>query len=150
MEPDFSAVWSRVTGMTLPETPEDQLRRFLKLETETAAALKASAGLACDPSVRKQLMELQQETCRQIKRLRAALYLVAGECESPAPVCRKGSKNLLSELKGLYEACETTAAAYRTAGRKTDRTALETLYSSQAEAKERHAASLLELTERLL
>lgn len=148
METDFASVWSRVTG-TSADTPETQLRRFLKQKAEFACALKSAASLACDAVIRRKLTELYSENCRQMKRLRAALYLLAGECECPAIQKRDAPRSLPEALKQLYESADRAASGFRRAAGDTDRPALETLYAALADETKQQADCLLRLTERL-
>lgn len=150
MEPDFSSVWSRVTGATSAESPETQLRRFLLSEAEDADMLRTLLCQICDVCVRKCLTEVRAETLRQMKRLRAALYLLSGECECPAVKQDAERQEPLAILKALYERSERAAAEYRRAAAETDRAGLETIYASLAEAESRSTAALLKCTEQLL
>ncbi len=148
MEPDFASVWARVSG-TSPEPPETQLRRFLQQESQQAFALSAAYSLACDGVLRCSLRELHGETCRHVKRLRAALYLLAGECECPKISESSNPRTLPLTLKALYADTVRASEAYRRAAASTDRPALETVFGSLAEAKRQQAEKLLSLTERL-
>lgn len=153
MEADFAAVWSRVTGAPSPEkseAPDALLRRFLQQETGYALVLSAAAQMSCDPIVQRSLKEMHSETRRQMKRLRAALYLLSGVCDCPQPISFSGSTEPMTVLKQLYTNADAAASAYRNAAAETNRPALETLYASLAEAKAKHAACLLSITERFI
>ena len=150
MEPDFASVWSRVSAASEPEAPEAQLRRFLLSEAEDICMLRTLSDHICDACVRSLLTGIRTDKLRQMKRLRAALYLLAGECECPPVQPRSEKIEPLPMLKALYERVGAAAAEYRKAAAGTDRLMLETVYSSLSEAEKRHEETLLECTGRVL
>ena len=150
MEADFQSVWSRVNGVVSEEAPETQLRRFLRNEAEDVCILRSILKRTCDALLCRRLTQICTEKTRQIKRLRTALYLLAGECECPAVTWKDDGTELLPTIRALHERVCLVAAAYRKAAAETDRIALETIYASLAEAETRHAASLLECAARLI
>lgn len=150
MEADFNSVWSRVIGNASPETPDVQLRRFLLSEAEDICMLRTMLRQTCDTILCRKFSQVCTEKSRQIKRLRTTLYLLAGECECPAADRIDDPPELLLALKALYERVCAEAAAYQKAAAETDRTALETIYTSLAEAESRHSVCLTDCAERLL
>ena len=150
MEADFDSVWSRVSGNASREAPEAQLRRFLLSETEDVCMLKKMLRQTCDAFLCRKLTQVCTEKSRQIKRLRAACYLMTGECEYPASAQKEFSQELLQRLRSLYERVCSEAADYRKAASETDRTGLEVIYASMAEAESRHAECLADCVERML
>lgn len=150
MEADFSTVWSRVIGSASQETPDVQLRRFLLSETEDVCLLRTILSKTCDTILCRKLSQVYTEKARQLKRLRTALYLLAGECKCPDASPTACPPELLPALKSLYERVCAEAAAYRKAAAEADRAALKTVYTALAEAETRHAMCLMECVERLL
>lgn len=150
MEAEFSSVWSRVTGTASQEAPEAQLRRFLLAEAEDVYTLRLLLCRTCDAVLCRKLTQVCTEKTRQLKRLRTALYLLAGECECPAVSRKDTPQDLLPAIKTLYERVNAMAADYRKAAAETDRSALEILYASLSEAEARHAGCLSECAERLI
>ena len=150
MEADFSTVWSRVIGSASQETPEVQLCRFHLSETEDVCMLRAILSKTCDVILYRKLSQVYAEKVRQLKRLRTALYLLAGEYECPDASPTACPPELLPALKSLYERVCAEAADYRKAAAEADRAALKTVYTSLAEAETRHAMCLMECVERLI
>ena len=150
METDFDSVWRRVNGNASPEAPETQLRRFLLSETEDICLLRKMLRQTCDAFLCRQLSQICTEKSRQLKRLRTALSLIAGDCECTAVDPKDPPPELLPALKHLYERVCSAAAAYRKAAAETDRPALETVYASLYEAELRHAGCLTDCVERML
>ena len=150
MEADFLSVWNRVNGAAPPDTPEAQLRRFILSEAEDVCMLRTMLQKVCDNFLCRKLSQVCTEKTRQLKRLRTALYLLSGEYECPAITKKIDRPEPLPALKVLYERVCAESAEFRKAAAETDRTALETIYASLADAETRHAACLTECVERLL
>lgn len=148
MEPNFEAVWTRVTGSRSGSNELVRLRRWIHREAESAEAFAALFRLARLQAARETLAALSREDRKHLRLLQSFYYLRTGE-RCPLDAAAGGSRELLSGLRERYGAALESAESYESAASSVGAD-LRKVCRLLASEERSHAERLQALTERLL